>query len=265
MVRLSQHDLRNALEFVHEASSVDTAEPFPQPLLDLLGRLVPAEFISYSEWDITKEPVATLEVEQPVVSMPPDVVDARREYCCSFPLSVVTRGSERRPLKISDFMSLRELHRLDYYDCVLRPYRIEHQLRLWLSAPDGASRFFAFSRPGEGHDFGERERGVLELLRPFLVAIRERFELRRAETPSNGSALTEREAEILHWVARGKTNREIASLLFVSPHTVRKHLENVYEKLGVHTRTAAVRAAGPPAADRRESRRPAAAGRSPSR
>jgi DNA-binding CsgD family transcriptional regulator len=52
--------------------------------------------------------------------------------------------------------------------------------------------------------------------------------------------LTEREAEILNWVARGKTNQEIASLLFVSPHTVRKHLENAYDKLEVHTRTAAV-------------------------
>jgi DNA-binding CsgD family transcriptional regulator len=43
-------------------------------------------------------------------------------------------------------------------------------------------------------------------------------------------------------VARGKTNQEIAALLVVSTHTVRKHLENVYAKLGVHTRTAAAAA-----------------------
>jgi DNA-binding CsgD family transcriptional regulator len=54
--------------------------------------------------------------------------------------------------------------------------------------------------------------------------------------------LTEREEEILRWVARGKTNREIASLLFVSPHTVRKHLEHAYAKLGVHSRAAAIAA-----------------------
>lgn len=52
--------------------------------------------------------------------------------------------------------------------------------------------------------------------------------------------LTPRESEILGWVAHGKTNGEIATILWISPTTVRKHLENVYPKLGVHTRTAAV-------------------------
>ena len=52
--------------------------------------------------------------------------------------------------------------------------------------------------------------------------------------------LTVREREVLAWVARGKTNAEIAELLWLAPSTVRKHLENVYAKLGVRTRTAAV-------------------------
>jgi DNA-binding CsgD family transcriptional regulator len=41
------------------------------------------------------------------------------------------------------------------------------------------------------------------------------------------------------WVARGKTNRDVAEILGMSPRTVNKHLEHVYEKLGVETRTAA--------------------------
>jgi DNA-binding CsgD family transcriptional regulator len=53
-------------------------------------------------------------------------------------------------------------------------------------------------------------------------------------------ALTAREREVLSWVARGKTNAEIAQMLWLAPSTVRKHLENVYAKLGVSTRTAAV-------------------------
>jgi DNA-binding CsgD family transcriptional regulator len=52
--------------------------------------------------------------------------------------------------------------------------------------------------------------------------------------------LTPREREVIAWVARGKTNPEIAELLWLAPSTVRKHLENVYAKLGVNTRTAAV-------------------------
>jgi DNA-binding CsgD family transcriptional regulator len=51
--------------------------------------------------------------------------------------------------------------------------------------------------------------------------------------------LTRRELEILDIVGEGKTNAEIAERLWVSPLTIRKHLENVYAKLGVHTRTAA--------------------------
>ncbi len=51
--------------------------------------------------------------------------------------------------------------------------------------------------------------------------------------------LTPREAEVLHWVAAGKTNRDIGVLLDLSPRTVTKHLEHVFTKLGVETRTAA--------------------------
>ncbi|WP_420996164.1 response regulator [Cupriavidus sp. 30B13] len=55
--------------------------------------------------------------------------------------------------------------------------------------------------------------------------------------------LTPREAEVMVWVARGKTNRDVAEILGMSPRTVNKHLEHIYEKLGVETRTAAVAAA----------------------
>jgi DNA-binding CsgD family transcriptional regulator len=51
--------------------------------------------------------------------------------------------------------------------------------------------------------------------------------------------LTAREREILDLVAEGRTNAQIAERLWLSPGTVRKHLDNVYAKLGVHTRTAA--------------------------
>lgn len=63
-------------------------------------------------------------------------------------------------------------------------------------------------------------------------------------------ALTPREAEVLSWLAKGKTNRDIADILGMSPRTVNKHLEHIFEKLGVETRTAAAAVAGqlqPPA------------------
>jgi DNA-binding CsgD family transcriptional regulator len=51
--------------------------------------------------------------------------------------------------------------------------------------------------------------------------------------------LTPREAEVLHWVREGKTNKDIGAILRASPRTVGKHLERVFSKLGVETRTAA--------------------------
>jgi DNA-binding response OmpR family regulator/DNA-binding CsgD family transcriptional regulator len=52
-------------------------------------------------------------------------------------------------------------------------------------------------------------------------------------------ALTGREAEVLQWVARGKSNKDISSLLNISPRTVNKHLEQIFEKLGVENRASA--------------------------
>ncbi|WP_221794427.1 response regulator transcription factor [Oceanobacter mangrovi] len=51
--------------------------------------------------------------------------------------------------------------------------------------------------------------------------------------------LTERESEVLYWIANGKANREAAEILGMSPRTVNKHLEQVFTKLGVENRTAA--------------------------
>jgi DNA-binding response OmpR family regulator/DNA-binding CsgD family transcriptional regulator len=55
----------------------------------------------------------------------------------------------------------------------------------------------------------------------------------------SGAALTPRETEVLSWLAKGKTNRDIGDILGMSPRTVNKHLEHIFEKLGVETRTAA--------------------------
>jgi DNA-binding CsgD family transcriptional regulator len=51
--------------------------------------------------------------------------------------------------------------------------------------------------------------------------------------------LTSREAEVLYWVAKGKTSRDIGDILGTSSRTVNKQLERIFEKMGVETRTAA--------------------------
>jgi len=88
-----------------------------------------------------------------------------------------------------------------------------------------------------------REAGAIDGPIPFRTPARRR---RSSSTPDGGAALlTPREHEIIELVAEGKRNAEVARLLWISPGTVRKHLENAYEKLGVHTRTGAVAALRP--------------------
>ncbi|MBI5894375.1 MAG: helix-turn-helix transcriptional regulator, partial [Deltaproteobacteria bacterium] len=57
----------------------------------------------------------------------------------------------------------------------------------------------------------------------------------------NSLGLTHREAEVLYWVAQGKTNSDVAVILNMASGTVKRHLENIYQKLGVENRVAATR------------------------
>jgi len=73
----------------------------------------------------------------------------------------------------------------------------------------------------------------------FLLRLAKDF---TSETPAEFSSelgLTAREGEVLSWLSKGKTNRDIAQILGLSPRTVDKHLEQIYSKLGVENRTAA--------------------------
>lgn len=73
----------------------------------------------------------------------------------------------------------------------------------------------------------------------WLVVLREVSDAATVEATMSAFRLTMRESEVLYWVVKGKTNRDIGDILGSSPATVKKHLERVYEKLGVETRTAA--------------------------
>ncbi|GAA6121406.1 response regulator transcription factor [Acidovorax sp. FG27] len=73
----------------------------------------------------------------------------------------------------------------------------------------------------------------------WLIVMREVSDAAVIEALALGFKLTAREAEVLYWLLKGKTNRDIGDILGSSPATVKKHLERVYVKLGVETRTAA--------------------------
>ena len=73
----------------------------------------------------------------------------------------------------------------------------------------------------------------------FLIRLVNQEEAQEASIFKNHWQLTHREAEVLHWIARGKTNREIGQILGTSPRTINKHSEKIYKKMGVENRTTA--------------------------
>ena len=108
----------------------------------------------------------------------------------------------------------------------------------WLRCAARGSRAFASSRLPEGAPVVALHamRGAMG---KWLLYLREDADACRRETLDNELPLTPREHEILHWVASGKSDAQVASIVGASVRTVQKHLEHVYAKLGVESRTAA--------------------------
>ncbi|MFZ2298857.1 MAG: helix-turn-helix transcriptional regulator, partial [Aquabacterium sp.] len=73
----------------------------------------------------------------------------------------------------------------------------------------------------------------------WLLVMQESSDQAAMEALSQTFKLTTREGEVLYWVVKGKTNRDIGDILGSSPATVKKQLESVFVKMGVETRTAA--------------------------
>ena len=73
----------------------------------------------------------------------------------------------------------------------------------------------------------------------WMIVLREESDTAQIEALMYIFKLTKRESEVLYWTIKGKTSRDIGDILGSSPRTVNKHLEHVFVKLGVETRTAA--------------------------
>jgi DNA-binding CsgD family transcriptional regulator len=338
MPRLSAADVESALFFVHEAADVAGPDPFPVHIVERLRALLGCEWGSYCELD-RKDRRALLLVESPVPAWQlPEATFWR--LVGEHPLCRARRLGRSDALKLSDFISSRALQRLELYADWLRPSGFEFELEIGLPSPQEHTKTFLFD--DSRHDFGERERTLLNLLAPHLIQLHHAAAMRRhAEVAwtlvqtgvqleqqgvlvvdAHGAVqlasdrarhllagyfsdwtgtrlpsalvewlhglkaaraavatattftvnrptgtlfvesvhhradgilliheraagepretLTPREREVIALVGDGMHNSEIAETLWVSPGTVRKHLENIYDKLGVHTRTAAV-------------------------
>jgi DNA-binding CsgD family transcriptional regulator len=153
---------------------------------------------------------------------------------CSWPQR---SGDLRSVIHTGDFFPTEQERRADPISEILPS--LKAAMIVSLPAPPGEARRIVFMRATGS--FTERDRQIAMLLRPHLQEIWLDAERRRAGVPK----LTPREWEVLALAAQGMPYASIAEQLFLSVGTVRKHMEHVRDRLGVHSIPAAAARALP--------------------
>lgn len=245
---LRRADLRAALAVVSDmAATLDDADAFARCGIERLPALAASELTTLSICDLVGG--------RRLVVGAPTLGAAEREafdhHFRNHPL-VRHHGFEggRHAHRIGDALPFGEFRHSALYADYYRPVGIDHVIALPLHVDGGWLVSFVLNR--RGRDFSDRELALLDSVREPLARLfahthtldRLRGAWRRPpDAPPALSAalpLSAREREVLQWVAAGKTDRDVAAILDISPRTVHKHLQRVYDKLGVETRTAAV-------------------------
>jgi DNA-binding CsgD family transcriptional regulator len=151
--------------------------------------------------------------------------------------------------RISDSLSRQAFQRSPLYADYYRRIGIDCVLAMPVYQSEGWLVSWVLNR--RGRDFSERDAALLDQVRTPLARYFQHTDWMARLAPSTHDApsmpvlsahapLTAREREVLQWVAAGKTDRDVAAIVGASVRTVHKHLQNIYAKLGVETRTAAV-------------------------
>jgi DNA-binding CsgD family transcriptional regulator len=239
MARLTTSDYRGILEVLDVAAQGDTSDPFGADLLEALRKLIPSDAVSYADYDpVRRYRRAHARIVGQWAPLTAEQARAFRRLLHGDPLAPAPHRLGVA-VRISDALPRQAWQQHPLYQEVAHPGGVEHMLRLWLAIPSEILGGLDFDR--QGRDFSDRDQLVLQTLAPHLIRLRLRAEL-AAVSPKKHvhGRLTPRERDVLDLVAAGMTNRNIAQALHIAPGTVRKHLDNVYAKLNVPNRAAAV-------------------------
>ena len=243
---VSLEKLQRAAQLIDALADLDQPGQLPEIVLPGVADLVGCDVVTYNE--IASAPgQAGYYLDYPHGYINPVSLVAFEAHAQEHPLLIHYRaGGAGEPAKISDFLSQQRFHRLGLYSEFFRHIPVEYQIAFSLpDNQDGQLTAIALNRAGR--DFSEEDRAVLNALSAPLGNAMRRARDRHtasaglATAGSDGLAdLTDREIQVLQLAARGRTNLAIARTFDVSPRTVAKHLEHIYRKLGVTSRTAAV-------------------------
>ncbi|WP_294226453.1 helix-turn-helix transcriptional regulator [Prosthecobacter sp.] len=159
-------------------------------------------------------------------------------------------GGGSDPVRLADFVSQRQFKSTDLYQVAFRPLDVIHQMSIPLITETHLGGL-TLNRQGR-RPFAEEDVRLAAQFARFVVQAHHTEEvLARAleqrsvveaqdHLPLRRAGLSRREAEVLHWMAQGKRDKEIAIILGISHRTVTHHVSAILAKLGVENRTAAV-------------------------
>lgn len=256
MPRLTATLQDSLLELIGEVHGLLELDEFRPGLLAALRRAVPADWISLN--DLGAKPGATVVLIDP--EFPPKTHQLFARYAHQNPLLARYQDTlDGRPYRFSDVTTTAGLHSTELYRQFYGPIGLEHQIAFTLHHEPERVLALALSRGTL--DFSDGERELLSQARPFLIqSYRNAIECTRLQTELDerrqelllpladsrlaraltAHGITAREAEILSWVATGRSDRAIGRQTNLRERTVQTHLHRCYRKLGVHTRADAI-------------------------
>jgi DNA-binding CsgD family transcriptional regulator len=238
--------LGRATQLIDGLGDPDQIENPAELILAGVADLVGCDIATYNEIGFLPDHLGYY-AEYPLGSLDPASITVFQEHLHEHPLLANYRApSTTDPARISDFLSRQQFHRLGIYSEFFRHIPVEHQIAF--SMPGSTKdRLVAIALNRAGPDFTDADAALLSVLQAPLGNALRRWRARGGASTAlaradsyGGSDLTGREVQVLQFAAAGRTNQAIATAIDVSPRTIAKHLENIYRKLGVTSRAAAV-------------------------
>lgn len=240
---ITEHDIHAMLDVLDRCEPAASDDIFYADVLIGLRELIPCADITFQLMDVAEQRVTTLTVDDEGVGRD-DCVGMVDEWSTLFWRHFWDEHGCAGPVATGDHSTL--LHhaqtsrtrsfRSSAIGSLWEAEGIQDEVLLPLTPLGGTDRRLLLWRDQGEPDFSERDKAMLALVRPHLAELHARRDREIRGEPN----LTPRQWEVLRQVATGAGNTQIARTLGLSEATVRKHLENVFLRLGVRSRTEAL-------------------------
>jgi DNA-binding CsgD family transcriptional regulator len=237
------------LDLVGEVGAFLELDELRVGLLGAIRTVVPCDYASLNQ--VGQGPSQNWSIVEP--PMPIESFEVFYRLAHQNPLAERhLRTRDGRPYRISDLVTAEQFHQTDLYREFYAPIGVEYQISFAL--PSNGEEILAIALSRRETDFSDQERELLAVARPHLIQIYRnalhhsdvlsRQVLRSAPFADQRTlqdlGLTPAQAKVLGLIASGRSTSDIAGELQISERTVQKHLQDVYRRLGVSDRSAAI-------------------------